>query len=180
MPQNGLPSHRQLILSLIDSLSTTSPGPSAPTPHPADHDRRSLLLTLHVLLPGMVLPALDLLDRQLVSCVSVDNQDFFLVQSSAGSRRGPPRHHLVLLDGWNCSCAAFALDSYGRHSAALDLEPGANDSTSNALPSLEEHTPCCKHLLACLVAQSWRNSLGNSLQQKQVTREELAALISNI
>ncbi|PHH79200.1 hypothetical protein CDD82_2544 [Ophiocordyceps australis] len=179
MSQNGLPSHHQLILSLIDSLSTTSPGPSA-SPRRAGHGRRSLLLTLHVLFPGMVLPALDLLDRQLVSCLSVDNDSFFLVQSSASSRRGPPKNHLVLLDGWNCSCAAFALDAYRRHSAALAPEPGANHSTLNTLSSFEEHTPCCKHLLACLVAQSWRNSLGNSLQQRHVTREELAALISNI
>ncbi|KAJ3520653.1 hypothetical protein NM208_g13622 [Fusarium decemcellulare] len=79
-----LPSHRQLITALITSVSDIAPSstsadalsPSQPPP-PAQAStsplqsippsQRPLLLTLHVLFPNNLLPALDLLDRGLVT-----------------------------------------------------------------------------------------------------------------
>ncbi|KAI0001553.1 hypothetical protein F4779DRAFT_635387 [Xylariaceae sp. FL0662B] len=83
---SALPPPRDLLTSLINTLtsipapapasSTAGPGPgpgtSAPNPLrliPATH--RLILTTLHVLYPSTLLPALDLLDRRLVTRVRV-------------------------------------------------------------------------------------------------------------
>ncbi|CAM1509268.1 Fc.00g030070.m01.CDS01 [Cosmosporella sp. VM-42] len=69
-----IPSHRQLITTLIQSLSNiqpptlSSPSSAATSPlHAISQNHRHLLLTLHVLFPNHLLPALDLLDRGLVT-----------------------------------------------------------------------------------------------------------------
>ncbi|KAF6832111.1 coproporphyrinogen iii oxidase [Colletotrichum plurivorum] len=68
---------RAVLTSLINSLVSVSPQPSTASPAenplkslPQSH--RSLLVTLHVLFPSLVLPALDLLDRNLVTRVVLD------------------------------------------------------------------------------------------------------------
>lgn len=90
-----LPSQRQLLSDLIERLraehaddetaqddaATTGEGPEAKTysssPVPETWDspaRKSILLTLHVVFPGMLLPALDLLDRNLVQRLTPSGQ----------------------------------------------------------------------------------------------------------
>ncbi|PFH55137.1 hypothetical protein XA68_10622 [Ophiocordyceps unilateralis] len=60
---------RQLLTSLLASLSR-SPTALTPLPHaPLPEDVEAVLMTLHVLFPSVVLPALDLLDRNFVSRV---------------------------------------------------------------------------------------------------------------
>ncbi|KAF6828079.1 ubiquitin carboxyl-terminal hydrolase family protein [Colletotrichum musicola] len=68
---------RAVLTSLVNSLVSVSPQPSTASPAenplkslPQSH--RSLLVTLHVLFPSLVLPALDLLDRNLVTRVVLD------------------------------------------------------------------------------------------------------------
>lgn len=76
----SLPSHRQFLTTLINSVSDIAPPadaassppapPSSTTPSPLQaiaQAQRPLLLTLHVLFPSLLLPALDLLDRGLVT-----------------------------------------------------------------------------------------------------------------
>ncbi|KAM4059289.1 hypothetical protein HRG_007852 [Hirsutella rhossiliensis] len=64
-----------------------SPPPSPPPQNAsAGADRRRLLLTLHVLFPSIVLPALDLLDRKLVARIRV-GPDRPEEQSSLHTRR---------------------------------------------------------------------------------------------
>ncbi|KAF7549976.1 hypothetical protein G7Z17_g6038 [Cylindrodendrum hubeiense] len=79
----SLPSHRQFLTTLINSVSDIAPpAPSAnaasPPPAPPSsttssplqaiaQTQRPLLLTLHVLFPSLLLPAVDLLDRGLVT-----------------------------------------------------------------------------------------------------------------
>jgi hypothetical protein len=86
-----LPSQRQLLTELITSISKVTlpvPDPPAQNPHesgppqpppttpnpllliPPAH--RGLLTTLHVIYPSLLLPALDLLDRRLVTRVVLD------------------------------------------------------------------------------------------------------------
>lgn len=36
--------------------------------------------------------------------------------------------------------------------------------------------PCCKHLLACLLAERWEGVLGGFVKEKRVGREEMAGL----
>jgi hypothetical protein len=66
----ALPQSRAFITSLIETLNqppstTTTPPTSNPLKQASPADR-SVLLTLHVLFPNELLPALDLLDRELV------------------------------------------------------------------------------------------------------------------
>ncbi|KAJ1338099.1 coproporphyrinogen III oxidase [Microdochium nivale] len=88
------PSPREVLTSIISTLSAYDPkdiisnniNPAATQRHHADHgssnrpsnplklvpnSHRALLTTLHVLYPSTLLPALDLLDRRLVTRVSV-------------------------------------------------------------------------------------------------------------
>ncbi|KAK1728154.1 uncharacterized protein BDZ83DRAFT_749440 [Colletotrichum acutatum] len=90
-----LPAPRILITNLINSLTTAplSPpgdtagnnaGDDAPNPLKAlPQSHRPLLVTLHVLYPSLVLPALDLLDRNLVTRVVPET-----TPPSAGLGRG--------------------------------------------------------------------------------------------
>ncbi|KAG5953980.1 hypothetical protein E4U53_005973 [Claviceps sorghi] len=87
MAADSLPTHQQLLSSLVASLSEPGecsvPPSSQQTdgaqrqPHPLDGTsrRRTLLLTLHVLFPSLVLPALELVDNQLVTKLQVPDQD---------------------------------------------------------------------------------------------------------
>lgn len=63
-----LPSSRHFLDSLLPPLSSPSfiPPPSSPT-SPLQPHQKPLFLTLHCLFPNELLPALDLLDRRLVS-----------------------------------------------------------------------------------------------------------------
>ncbi|KAH7146546.1 hypothetical protein EDB81DRAFT_759782 [Dactylonectria macrodidyma] len=73
----SLPSHRQFLTALINSISGIAPPATDPnaTLSPAHSSplqaltqaQRPLLLTLHVLFPNLLLQALDLLDRGLVA-----------------------------------------------------------------------------------------------------------------
>ncbi|CAI4219692.1 unnamed protein product [Parascedosporium putredinis] len=61
MPPAPLPTHRELLTALTEALATSTRG--LPTRH--------IISTLHVLFPSLLLPALDLLDRDLVRRVVV-------------------------------------------------------------------------------------------------------------
>ncbi|KAK5045062.1 hypothetical protein LTR84_010210 [Exophiala bonariae] len=95
---------------------------------------RSVFLTLHVLFPHHLLPALDLLDRGLVtrlmpkSSGSAASQSqgpswevYYVQSSSALTSKPSPRRkkpsvlaifYEVRLDSWNCSCPAFSVDAF--------------------------------------------------------------------
>jgi len=70
MESDTLPTFRSLTTSIFDSLPITAPV-STPSPSnpllTATDSTKSLFLTLHCLFPTELLPALDLLDRGLVS-----------------------------------------------------------------------------------------------------------------
>ncbi|KAK2033423.1 hypothetical protein LX32DRAFT_88005 [Colletotrichum zoysiae] len=78
-PSACLPAPRVAITNLINSLTSASlplPSPNTATTGDAQNplgslpqSHRPLLVTLHVLFPSLVLPALDLLDRNLVTRV---------------------------------------------------------------------------------------------------------------
>jgi hypothetical protein len=92
---------------------------------------KSALLTLHFLFPHELLPALDLLDRQLITRLVVSgsledkqkNEVYYIQSASATSSRPSKssRHHTatttayeVRLAAWNCSCPAFAYSAFGK------------------------------------------------------------------
>jgi hypothetical protein len=97
---------------------------------------RNLLLTLHVLFPSQFLPALDILDRRLITrlvqhstaddeiftpATSKTSLAFHLVQSAASQQTAgtsrfhdviAPQYYEVRLLAWNCSCPAFAFAAF--------------------------------------------------------------------
>ena len=137
-----LPSPRQVLTSLISSLNhlhapSTSNNPTHATNPLSDlpSDARNLFITLHCLFPAELLPALDLLDRRLVTkltrlcnpaAVAPDAQTaVYYVRSARGGRRESERErqrdreresesYEVRLTAWNCSCPAFTLSAFAR------------------------------------------------------------------
>lgn len=69
-PHNTLPSTRTLLTSLVASIGRSATGVEQTISNPlanASEETKSMLLTLHTLFPNELLPALDLLDRGLVT-----------------------------------------------------------------------------------------------------------------
>jgi coproporphyrinogen III oxidase len=209
MTTTVLPSHRQLLSSLITAVSQPPPQSSTPLPQnptlkaSIPPSRRQFLLTLHVLFPTLLLPALDLLDRELITCLITDQEQessrrdrIYVVKSLASTLRGaqrrgvakqaPEGRYVVRLTAWNCSCASFALEAYGGSSRPGSSEAKAQGETAQrdvlfgGLSLEEANVPCCKHLLACLLADNWEAVLGGRIESRHVTREELAGIIASV
>lgn len=222
MNRNRLPSHHQLYTALIPS-----------SPPSDDSNWRQQLLTLHVIFPSLLLPALDLLDRGLATRLIVANptqaatshashvpqdgetesvQDqlteeatsfskdqicMYSVQSAASTTpRGRRRHipqvsksYAVHLDAWSCNCSGFALDAYSNYDVtSITKQLQESNITSggfgclgmDARLGLQEDFPCCKHLLACLLAEKWRGAPRDHVEDRYITKEELAAIIGGL
>lgn len=204
-----LPSHREVFTALINALCASS----NPTLPPASIEpqervtlqgaippsRRQFLLTLHVVFPLLLLPALDLLDRNLITCLTVDSgadntspkpSKVYHVKSLAATL--PPRKkklqedltYIVRLEAWNCTCVGFALDAYG---AAAGSHSDASASKGGPLGGFGGlgrdglaggDVPCCKHLLACLLVENWPAVIHNRVEDRLITAEELAGIIA--
>lgn len=304
-----LPTPRQLLTSILNQISGI-PAPTAPSrgdgpaqgsnttrvridsfPERAgqppsnplrliDPRHRPLFTTLHVLFPSLLLPALDLLDRSLVTrLVSPDQaatttpveggplahqQDdgpdetreedrgdseavlpspsplsVYIVRSAQKPTRRPyggdaptasatttntgnsggssQRTYVVHTAAWNCTCAAFAFSAFPPLSGPSLLAP-AESRTEHTLPAVtmmgdgdddddsKEHReegegagpwqfgglsfdgctgtgsvpPCCKHLLACVLAERWEYGLGRYVSRLEVGRDEMAGLFADV
>ncbi|KAM0815201.1 putative SWIM-type domain-containing protein [Seiridium cardinale] len=263
MMESTLPAPRTLLTSLVNTLAH-QPIPSkdqyqsqptnsiARTRNTQNHtpsnplslvppSSRTLLTTLHVIYPSLLLPALDLLDRGLVTRVSVVDSStslpaqsspsssqspdeaeqarcdaqistFHLVRSAQQSSRrgrrpgtdvsGGGKTYVVWTQAWSCDCAAFAFGAF-----PVDTSPSAYQisSTDERLGASSLGTgpwefgglsfdgrekedggvgsgtpPCCKHILACVLAERWGAVLGSYVQERKVGREEAAGLIGSL
>lgn len=66
-------------------------------------------------------------------------------------------------------------------------EPGGDEEqewsfgglSTDGLPGGAEGVPCCKHLLACLLAERCEEELGGYVKEVRVGREEMAGLGSD-
>ena len=267
-----LPKPRELLTSLINSISdiplfeqpppaddaTSSRGGAGAADRQPQHplkavppSHRCFLITLHVLLPTLLLPALDLLDRGLVtrlipSVKTVKNAKArstgaqeagqegtdpepverpfrpsppYLVRSAqqptqsrrrydatagVGSSSAPGTSaYLVRLGSWNCTCAAFAFTAFPPScvEAGYDTDAGLDSETGPLRPGLEnpgpewsfggasfdgtqgssnDGVPCCKHLLACLLAERWHVALGPYVVERKVEPEEMAGIVADV
>ncbi|OTA53290.1 hypothetical protein K449DRAFT_426790 [Hypoxylon sp. EC38] len=126
-------------------------------------------------------------------------------QASSDASSGPS--YVVRLKAWNCTCAAFAFAAFPRedreqHSYVIDphsISPttasrigGEDISVKDAewqfgalsLDGTEGSgipgVPCCKHLLACVLAERWSSLLGGYVDERVVGREEGAGLVADI
>lgn len=197
----SLPSHRQFLTSLIVNLSAGEPPPTEKEPHLIPPDRRRLLLTLHVLFPSLLLPALDLLDRRLVTGIRISDPrpteetitQLYVVQSLGTTLRrrnrdttSGARSYVVRPKAWNCSCASFALDSFPARVRPPEEEESVKEGASwqfggmslDGLVGTGEDVPCCKHLLACLLTERWPNLLGDYVERRAISKDELAGIVA--
>jgi hypothetical protein len=195
-----LPTPRQIVTSLIKSISADLPstdgGEGNPLLHPPS-STKSLLLTLHVLYPTEFLPALDLLDRNLITRLIVRDESqqaegttateplvYFLrsaQQTTSNSRFRDAMaipYYEVRTRSWNCSCPAFAFSAF---------PAAAEDDFDEEIHGAEEErpewtfggisrgkaVPVCKHLLACVLVERVE-ALKGRMAVSEVTKEELA------
>lgn len=254
-----------------------------------DARHRPLFTTLHVLFPSLLLPALDLLDRGLVTRLASTGGDddaaaapaggshpapqedgdargtqredgggpqvhdptaaatpaasasVYLVRSAqkparrpyggggdaAAATSGPAttsststssqRTYVVHTAAWNCTCAAFAFSAFPPLAGTPTLlAPGhgeeepvsttaiimgaGGDGAEDGEDAEGEGTgpcqfggmsfdgragaggvpPCCKHLLACVLAERWGCGLGRYVARREVGREEMAGVFADI
>ncbi|KAI0878528.1 hypothetical protein GGS24DRAFT_397140 [Hypoxylon argillaceum] len=274
-----LPTPRDLLTSLISSLpsipisNTTTTTANVISSHRSSNQHigttpstnpfrlippsyRPLLTTLHVLYPSTLLPALDLLDRRLVTrvilkqddaqrsttlqtdpglIINPDQEDPNTPEKQGSSSERPlchlvssaqPRSHrrhqptsssgrvyIVRLESWNCTCAAFAFAAFPPlPSPTFSSAPEPAASRYHILPAATSGedaddvwdrsgdadrpwefgglsadgrdgaggVPCCKHLLACVLAEKWSAVLGGYIEQRSVSREEGAGLVGDL
>ncbi|KAH9845253.1 SWIM zinc finger protein [Teratosphaeria destructans] len=154
----SLPTPRHLITSLISSIPTpATPQTEAANPLPTTAETKDLFLTLHILFQHELLPALDLLDRGLVTRLrsqtdrnlSTTEETTRLGLSPAyyvrsAQRQATPRggnsgsrywnadhphatYYEVRLEPWSCSCPAFAFSAFPSTSADTTAEQEAVD-----------------------------------------------------
>ncbi|KAI1753049.1 hypothetical protein F4782DRAFT_539794 [Xylaria castorea] len=215
---------------------------------------RTILTTLHVLYPSTLLPALDLLDRRLVTRVIL-KQDatqqptnihdvtitsaqksevdgailnmqeenkplplYHLVRSAQPqshrrqhSASSGGRVYIVRLESWNCTCAAFAFSAFPPLPSPTPIFSSPAESSvaetgyqifpgDSAMSSHEDAAQtwefgglsadgkdgagggvsCCKHLLACVLAEKWNAALGGYMEERIVGREEGAGLVGDL
>ncbi|MCJ1257694.1 hypothetical protein MMC24_005520 [Lignoscripta atroalba] len=158
MPTSNLPTPRSFLTSLFAELkgltiSTADTQPTNPLKN-ATSETKALFLTLHCLFPNEFLPALDLLDRQLLTrCVITSGQReasaalnetiegdrnvVYYVRSSQPMRAS--RYHSnaamggisyeVRLKAWNCSCPAFTFSAFN----GLDVHHGSTSEEGTDL-----------------------------------------------
>ena len=217
-PQHGnnkmpnVPSQRKFLTTLIKNLASTQSAHTSSVAEGSSHlppASRPLLLTLHVLFPSLLLPALDLLDRRLVTHLIVPGQqaggehatETHIVKSvgttiarrrndsaavASSSSSSLKRSYVVSLRAWNCSCASFAFDAFPAAEEAADQRGDERMGTDwefgsmslDGLSGVGEDVPCCKHLLACLLAMEWGEVLGSYVERKEVSREEYAGTVA--
>ncbi|ROT40318.1 hypothetical protein SODALDRAFT_93561 [Sodiomyces alkalinus F11] len=116
--------------------------------------------------------------------------------------------YLVRLDAWNCSCANFAFDAFPASASASASAPvpdeilpptwsdvagsgvrqptegGTDGEWSFGGMALDppggrpDDVPCCKHLLACLLAERCGDVMGRYAVERRAGREEMAGLVA--
>lgn len=265
-----LPTPRQLLTSLLTAISKIPPPPPPPQPNPATTttdttgarptpittrptnplkqigpSHRPLFTTLHVLFPSLLLPALDLLDRGLVTRLALRQKQHqqhltqdadgdtdmttsadaamaaclpsavYLVrsaqktkpttrrgESAAGETASNVPRYLVHTAPWNCTCAAFAFAAFPLHDDRIIMSSSSSSSSRSRSSEKEDVDrwefggmsfdgvedgdegssvpPCCKHLLACVLAERWAEGLGAYVNERAVSREEMAGIIADV
>ena len=158
--------------------------------------------SLHIpLMPQHFLPALDLLDRGLVTkCIRPNSYaPVYYVRSqnpvnatSTSSTYSSSRNHLyeVRPHAWNCTCVSFAFATYASLYQDVDNDNGIykNDDPEKMLSERLDwqwggcsndngHAPLiCKHLIACVIAERCPGAINGAVIERHATAEELAEL----
>jgi hypothetical protein len=191
------------LTSILSQISTAIPNPpqsatdSPPNPlSTLPLDARNLLLTLHVLYPTQFLPALDILDRNLLTRLLPPQEStlhapsfapLYLVRSSSTTTTSSSRFHDALAPtayevrtkAWNCSCPAFAFAAFPPEDPPLYDGDASWDVQSEELGAMlrdrraEASLPMCKHLLACVLVERVQ-AFAVYVDERRVSGEEIA------
>ncbi|KAI2775913.1 hypothetical protein F4815DRAFT_449833 [Daldinia loculata] len=131
---------------------------------------------------------------------------FYIVRSAQpqhprrDTASAPGPRYVVRPSAWNCSCAAFAFAAFPRGEDRYDI--GSTPSTAQQTRKDDDDealewqfgalsldgtegsgiagVPCCKHLLACVLAERWSAVLGGYVDERVVGREEAAGLVADV
>ncbi|OTA99537.1 hypothetical protein M426DRAFT_325067 [Hypoxylon sp. CI-4A] len=141
--------------------------------------------------------------------IGKETPSFYRVRSAqpqhprrGGGEPSPGLSYVVRLDAWNCTCAAFAFAAFPReerdqsHGYTIEPSPstapifgiGKDDTDwqfgALSVDGLEGSgiagVPCCKHLLACVLAERWDGVLGGYVDERVMSKEEGAGLVADI
>ncbi|PPJ58623.1 hypothetical protein CBER1_03501 [Cercospora berteroae] len=148
---------------------------------------KNIFLTLYALFEKEVLPALDLLDRGLVTRLKINSQagqqaqvpHLYIVHSAQQQNTRVSTHdyvnnYEVRLQAWNCSCPAFAFSAFPAASSETSDQPCTEQGQwlVGGL-TLGEDIPICKHLLACVLIEHC-SAFSHFVQEREVTVDEVA------
>jgi hypothetical protein len=164
---------------------------------------KSGLLTLHFLFPHELLPALDLLDRKLVTRmkligtkIETSQNEVYYVQSASATTSRPSHHqstapisYEVRLSAWNCTCPAFAYSAFGKtFQTSLDLDVSSRASEGRdhlardegrlrlggMFTQADSGVPTCKHILAAFLGAAAPQLFGNGVCEENMNEAEAA------
>ncbi|KAH6620925.1 hypothetical protein B0J18DRAFT_491272 [Chaetomium sp. MPI-SDFR-AT-0129] len=116
--------------------------------------------------------------------------------------------YIVRLEAWHCTCAAFAFSSVqdggewdeeeqdeqgkGKGFGEVDEPKPAGAERSQGKwsfgglsldglePGLGTGVSVCKHLLACVLADRWREALGKYVVERKMRREAVAGIVADV
>lgn len=97
--------------------------------------------------------------------------------------------YIVRLGAWNCNCAAFAFSAFPGAASSLVFDPEDDDEEADegkggggewqfggvSRDGVGGGVPCCKHILACVLAERMGGWVGG-VKEMEVGREEMAGL----
>ncbi|PWW74833.1 hypothetical protein C7212DRAFT_36957, partial [Tuber magnatum] len=134
------------------------------------------------LLPSAFLPALDLLDKSLVTrYITESGNSVHYVKSTQSLSRGKfstagPVYE-VRTKAWSCSCSGFAFAAFGegdeQEVEGVEEGAGGEDEWRWGGEIRGGSPPVCKHLVACVLAERCSEMLGGHVIEKRVGLEEL-------
>ncbi|PUU75987.1 hypothetical protein B9Z19DRAFT_1089295 [Tuber borchii] len=188
-----LPSPRQIITSLVNQIKCLPP--PSPTASPPSNplktvpaSARQLFMSLHCLLPSAFLPALDLLDKSLVTRYTAGSgRSVYYVKSTQSLSRGKfsasGSVYEVRTKAWSCSCSGFAFAAFGGLGIREEDEQGVEEEGEGEGDMWRwggmirgGSPPVCKHLVACVLAERCSEMLGRYVIEKRVGLEELVEM----
>jgi len=145
-------------------------------------------MSLHCLLPSAFLPALDLLDKSLVTRYMTDSgKSVHYVKSTQSLSRGKfsasGSVYEVRTKAWSCSCSGFAFAAFGGLGIREEDEQGAEKEEEGEGDRWRwggmirgGSPPVCKHLVACVLAERCSEMLGGYVIERRVSLGELVEM----
>lgn len=170
---------RHLISTLIASVAFPGLAPQTQNPlKQATSNNKNLLLTCYALFEKELLPALDCLDRGLVTRLKISESatKLYMVRSAQQhhTRHGATENgnfYDVRLDSWSCSCPAFTFSAFPVSSEGNDDD--AQEACIFGGFSKGTDLPVCKHILACVLVANCDGFEG-FVDEREVSKEEFA------